>query len=93
MKNARVENPKLVTHVNATKSMAYWKASAQGVAMPVMKPPVSAPVPTVNNACAACAAKITKNILAYVDNMTGKTKKNMMLSVKKVKVKRVNVPA
>ena len=42
--------------------------------MPVMKPSVSAPVPTVNN-------------------MTGKTKKNMMLSVKKVKVKRVNVPA
>ena len=61
--------------------------------MPVMMPPVSAPVPTVNNACAACVAKIIKNILAYVDNMTGKTKKNMMLSVKKVKVKRVNVPA
>ena len=60
--------------------------------MPVMKPPVSAPVPTVNNPT-ACAAKIAKNILAYVDNMTGKMKKNMMLSVKKVKVKRVNVPA
>ena len=96
MKNARaakiVENPKLVTHVNAAKSVAYWKTSAQGVATPVKKPPVSAPVSTVNNPT-AYAAKIVKNIPAYVDNMTGKMKKNMMLSVKNVKIKRVNIPA
>ena len=95
MKNARVaemvENPKLATHVNATKSVEYWKTSAQGVATPVTKPPVSAPVSTVNNPT-AYAVKIAKNIPAYVDNMTGKMKKNMMLSVKNVNVKRVNIP-
>ena len=94
MKNARVilKNPEQVTHVNATKSVVYWKTSALGVATPMTKSPVSALVPTVNN-LTAWAAKIAKNILAHVDNMTGKMKKNMMLSIKKVNVKRVNVPA
>ena len=94
MKNARVigENPERVTHVNATKSVVYWKTSALGVTTPMTKPPVSALVPTVNN-LTAWAVKIAKNILAHVDYMTGKMEKNMMLSIKKVNVKRVNVPA
>ena len=70
MENARaakiVENPKMatqVTHANAAKFVAYWKASAQVVATPVKKPPVSAPVPTANNPT-AYAAKMAKNIPA-----------------------------
>ena len=92
MENARaakiVENPKLVTHVNAAKSVAYRKTSAQGVATPVKKPLVSAPVSTVNNPT-AYAAKIAKNIPAYVDNMTSKMRENMMLLVKNAKQPRV----
>ena len=88
MKNARVigENPDRVTHVNATKSVVNWKTSALGVATPMTKPPVSVLVPTVNNLTAS-AAKIAKNILAHVDNMTGKMEKNMMLSIQKIKAK------
>ena len=94
MKNARVivENPERVTHVNATKSVVYWKTSALGVATPMTKPPVSALAHTVNN-LSAWAVKIVKNILAHVDNMTGKMKKNTMLSVKNVNVRRLNIPA
>ena len=90
-----VENPKMVTqvtHVNAAKSVVYWKASAQGVATPVKKPPVSVPVSTANNPT-AYAAKMAKNIPAYVDNMTSKMKKNRMPPVKNANVKRVNIPA
>ena len=51
--------------------------------MPVKKSLVSAPVSTVNNPT-AYAAKIVKNIPAYVDNMPSKMRKNMMLLVKNV---------
>ena len=94
MKNARVilKNPERVTHVNATKSVVYWKTSALSVATPMTRSPVSVLAPSVNN-LSAWTAKIVKNVLAHVDNMTGKMKKNMMLSLKKVNVKRVNVLA
>ena len=99
MENARaakiVENPKMatqVTHANAAKFVAYWKASAQVVATPVKKPPVSAPV-LIANKPTAYAAKMAKNTPAQVDNMTSKMKKNMMPPVKNVNVKRVNIPA
>ena len=88
-----VENPKMVTqvtHVNAAKSVMYWKASAQGVATPVKKPPVSVPVSTANNPT-AYAAQNAKNILAHVDNMTSKMRKNTMSLVKKAKQPRVTV--
>ena len=92
MKNAlaarMVENPKLVTHVTAAKTVAYRKTSAQGVSTPVKKPLVSAPVSTVNNPT-AYAAKITKNILAHVDNIMSKLKKNMMSLAKNVNQPRV----
>ena len=78
------ENPKLGTHVTAAKTVVYRKTPAQGVAMPVKKPFMSAPVATVNNPT-AYAAKIAKNIPAYVDNMTSKMRENMMLLVKNVK--------
>ena len=81
-------NPKLETQVTAVKTMVYRKTSAQGVAMPVKKPLVSAPVSTVNNPT-AYAAKITKNILAHVDNIVSKLKKNMMFLVKSVNWPRV----
>ena len=77
------ENPKLETHVTAVKTAVYRKTSAQGVAMPVKKPLVSAPVSTVSNPT-AYAAKITKNILAHVDNLMSNLKKNMMFLVKNV---------
>ena len=94
MKNARVilKNPERVTHVNATKSVVYWKTSALSVATPMTRSPVSVLAPSVNN-LSAWTTKIVKNVLAHVDNMTGKMEKNMMLSIKKVNVKRVNVPA
>ena len=41
--------------------------------------------------CRMCCEDLKEH--PYVDNMTGKMEKNMMLSVKKVKTKRVNVPA
>ena len=78
------ENPKLGTHVTAAKTVVYRKTSAQGVAMPVKKPLISTPVSTANNPTAH-AAKITRNILAHVDNKAIKLKKNMMLPVKNVK--------
>ena len=77
-------NPKLETQVTAVKITVYRKTSAQGVAMPVKKPLVSAPVSTVNNPTAH-AAKITRNILAHIVNKAIKQKKNMMLLVKNVK--------
>ena len=94
MKNARVilKNPERVTHVNATKSVVYWKTSALSVVTPMTRSPVSVLAPSVNN-LSAWTTKIVKNVLAHVDNMTGKMKKNMMLSIKKVNVKRVNVLA
>ena len=99
MENARaakiVENPKMatqVTQVNAAKLVPYWKASAQVIATPAKKPPVSTPVSTANNPT-AYAAKMAKNIPAQVDNMTSKMKKNMMPPVKNANVKRVNIPA
>ena len=49
---------------------------------------MSVPVSTVNNPT-AYAAKIVKNIPAYVDNMPSKMRKNMMLLVKNVKQPRV----
>ena len=78
------ENLKLETHATAVKTTVYQKTSAQGVAMPVKKPLVSTPVSTANNPT-AYAAKITKNILAHVDNSMSKLKKNMMFLVKNVK--------
>ena len=99
MENARaakiVENPKMatqITHANAAKFVAYWKASAQVVATPVKKPPVSAPASTANN-LTAYAPKMAKNTPAQVDNMMSKMKKNMMPPVKNVNVKTVNIPA
>ena len=96
MKNARVakivENLRLVTHVNATKSVVYWKTSALSVVTPMTRSPVSVLAPSVNN-LSAWTTKIVKNVLAHADNMTGKKKKNMMLSIQKVKAKRVNIPA
>ena len=82
------ENPKLGTHVTAAKTVVYRKTPAQGVAMPVKKPFMSAPVATVNNPTAH-AAKISKNILAHVDNIMSKLKKNMMFLVKNVNQPRV----
>ena len=70
--------------MNAAKLVAYWKASAQGVATPVKKPPVSALVSTANNPT-AYAPKMAKNTPAQVDNM--------MPPVKNINVKRVNIPA
>ena len=91
MENARatkiVESPEMatqVTHANAAKFVAHWKASAQVIATPVKKPPVSAPVFTANNLI-AYAVQIAKNIPAYVDNMTSKMRKNTMSLVKKTK--------
>ena len=52
--------------------------------MPVKKSLVSAPVSTVNNPT-AYAARIVKSILAHVDNITSKMRKNMMSLVKNVK--------
>ena len=51
MKNARVivENPERVTHVNATKSVVYWKTSALSVVTPMTRSPVSVLAPSVNN--------------------------------------------
>ena len=72
-------NPKLETHVTAVKTTVYRKTSDQGVAMHVKKP-----VSTANNPTAH-AAKITRNILAHMDNKAIKQKKNMMLLVKNVK--------
>ena len=77
------ENPKLGTHITTAKTVVYRKTPAQGVAMLVKKPFMSAPVATVNNPTAH-AAKITKNILAHVDNIMRKLKKNMMFLVKNV---------
>ena len=73
----------MVTHVTAAKSVANRKTSAQGVAMPVKKSLVSAPVSTVNNPT-AYAARIVKSILAHVDNITSKMRKNTMSLVKNV---------
>ena len=70
MENARaakiVENPKMatqVTHANAAKFVAYWKASARVIATPVKKLPVGSPVSPANNPT-AYAAKMAKNIPA-----------------------------
>ena len=94
MRNARVilKNPERVTHVNATKSVVYWKTSALSAVKPMTRSPVSVLAPSVNN-LSAWTMKIVKNVLAHADNMTGKMKKNMMLSIQKVKAKRVNIPA
>ena len=45
--------------------------------MPVKKSFVSVPVSTVNKPT-ACAARIVENILAHVDNVMSKMRKNMM---------------
>ena len=81
-----------VTHVNAAKLAAYWKAPAQVVATPVKKSLVSVPVSTANNPT-AYALKMAKNTPAQVDDMRSKMKKNMTPPVKNVNVKRVNIPA
>ena len=84
MKNARVilKNPERVTHVNATKSVVYWKTSALSVATPMTRSPVSVLALSVNN-LSAWTAKIVKNVQAHGDNTTGKMKMNTMLSIKK----------
>ena len=94
MKNARVilKNPERVTHVNATKSVVYWKTSALSVVTRMTRSPVSVLALSVNN-LSAWTTKIVKNALAHADNMTDKMKKNMMLSIQKAKTKRVNIPA
>ena len=81
-----------VTHVNAAKLVACWKAPAQVVATPVKKSLVSVPVSTANNPT-AYALKMAKNTPAQVDDMRSKMKKNMTPPVKNVNVKRVNIPA
>ena len=84
MKNARfiLKNSDQVTHVNATKSVVYWKTSALGVATPMKRSPVSVFALSVNN-LSAWTSKITKNVRAHGDNTTGKIKRNTMLSIKK----------
>ena len=84
MKNARVilKNSDQVTHVNATKSVVYWKTSALSVATLMTRSPVSVFALSVNN-LSAWTAKIATNVRAHGDNTTGKMKRNTMLSIKK----------
>ena len=82
----------MVTQVNAAKLVPHWNASAQVIATPAKKSPVSTLVSTANNPT-AYAAKMAKNILAQVDNKTSKMKKNMIPPVKNINTKRVNIPA
>ena len=73
------KNPKLETHATAVKTTVYRKTSDQDAAMHVKKSVFTADNPTAH------AAKITRNILAHIDNKAIKQKKNMMLFVKKGK--------
>ena len=66
-------------HVTAVKTTVYRKTSDQGVAMHVRKSVSIANNPTAH------AAKITRNILAHMDNKAIKQKKNMVFLVKNVK--------
>ena len=94
MRNARVilKNSERVTHVNATKPVVHWKTSALSAVKSMTRSPVSVLAPSVNN-LSAWTTKTVKNALAHADNMTGRMKKNMILSIQKVKAKRVNIPA
>ena len=84
MKNARVilKNLERGNHVNATKSVVYWKTSALSAVTPMTRSPVSVLALYVNN-LSAWTAKIVKNVRAHGDNTTGKMKRNTMLSIKK----------
>ena len=67
-------------HVTAVKTTLYRKTSDQSAAMHVKKSVSTADNPTAHAA---------KNILAHVDNIMSKLKKNMMFLVKNVNQPRV----
>ena len=66
-------------HVTAVKTTVYRKTSDQSAAMHVKKSVSTADNPTAH------AAKITRNIIAHIDNTAIKQKKNMTLLAKNVK--------